>query len=107
MSFQKHILHFSVNYEFWTKRFCSCSSAVFIKRFYFCLKKTDHFRSFNAFLKQLKRKEKFSENIARNIRRLFGFLAKFVFTTSETELDSYHQKVSARVASRVVGPLKT
>ena len=34
-------------------------------------------------------------NLGQNIRRLFHFLAKFVFTTSETELDYYHQKVSA------------
>ena len=31
----------------------------------------------------------------------------FFFTTSETELDYYHQKVSARVASRIAERLKT
>ena len=45
-------------------------------------------------------------NLGENIRRLFDFLAKFVFTTSKTELDYYHQKVSARVASRVAKQLK-
>ena len=35
------------------------------------------------------------------------FLAQFLFTTSETELDYYHQKVSVRVASRVAERLET
>ena len=48
-----------------------------------------------------------SYNLGQNIRRLFHFLAKFIFTTSETELDYYHQKVSAQVASRVAERLKT
>ena len=46
-------------------------------------------------------------NLGQNIRRLFHVLAKFVFTKSETELDYYHQKVSARVAARVAERLKT
>ena len=46
-------------------------------------------------------------NLGQNICRLFHFLAQFFFTTSETELDYYHQKVSARVASRVAKRLKT
>ena len=33
--------------------------------------------------------------------RLFHFLAQFVLTTSETDLDYYNQKVNVRVASRV------
>ena len=49
----------------------------------------------------------YNYNLGQNIRRLFHFSAKFVFTTSETELDYYHQKVSARVASRVAERLKT
>ena len=44
---------------------------------------------------------KLTYNLGQNIRRLFDFLAKFVFTTSETELDYYHQKVSARVVERL------
>ena len=46
-------------------------------------------------------------NLGQNICRLFHFLAQFFFTTSETELDYYHQKVSARVTSRVAERLKT
>ena len=42
-------------------------------------------------------KYKFGQNICR----LFHFLAKFVFTISETELDYYHQKVNVRVAERL------
>ena len=34
-------------------------------------------------------------------------LAQFLFTASETELDYYHQKISVRVALRVVERLKT
>ena len=40
-------------------------------------------------------------NLGQNICRLFHFLARFLFTTSDTELDYYHNKTSARVASRV------
>ena len=35
----------------------------------------------------------------------FHFLAQFSFTTSETELDYYHQKVNVQVTSRVAEPL--
>ena len=100
------ILHFSFKYEVGTKRCSSCSSAVFIKRFYFCRKETDHFWGFNAFLNKQKLKEKFSDNLGQNIRRIFNFLAKFLFTTSERELDYYQEKRSARVASRVAKRLK-
>ena len=44
------ILHFSVNYEFGTKRCSSFSRAVFMKRFYLYLLNTDHFGGYNAFL---------------------------------------------------------
>ena len=40
-------------------------------------------------------------NLGQNICRLFHLLAQYFFTTSETELDFYHQKVSARVAERL------
>ena len=39
-------------------------------------------------------------NLGQNICRLFQFLAQFLFTTSETELDYYHWNVNIRVASR-------
>ena len=47
-----------------------------------------------------------SNNLGQNICRLFNFLAQFVFTTSETEVDYYHQKVNVRFASRVAERLK-
>ena len=37
-------------------------------------------------------------NLGQNICGLFYVLAQFLFTTSETELNYYHQKVNARVA---------
>ena len=37
----------------------------------------------------------------------FHVLAKFLFTTSETELDYYHKKMNMRLASRVVKRLMT
>ena len=46
-------------------------------------------------------------NLGQNLCRLFHFVAQLVFTTSETELDYYHQKVNIRVSSRVVERLKT
>ena len=48
-----------------------------------------------------------NNNLGQNIWRLFHFLAQLFFTTSETELDYYHQKESVRVASRVAEQLKT
>ena len=78
-----------------------------MKRFYFYLLKADHFWGFNAFLNKSNLKGKFSDNLGQKICRLFHFLAQFVFTTSKTELDYYHQKVNERVALRVAEPLKT
>ena len=40
-------------------------------------------------------------NLGQNICRLFHFLAQFFFTTSETELDYHHHKVSTRVPERL------
>ena len=37
----------------------------------------------------------------------FSTFSQFLFTTTETEIDYYHQKVNLRVASRVVKRLKT
>ena len=48
-----------------------------------------------------------SYNLEQNTCRLFHFLVQFVFTTSETELDYYHQKVNIPVASQVAEQLKT
>ena len=36
----------------------------------------------------------------------FHFLAKFLFTTDQVELDYYHEKLNPRVASRVAERLK-
>ena len=41
------------------------------------------------------------------LTKTFYVLAKFPFTTSETELDYYHQKLSIPVASRVAEQPKT
>ena len=46
-------------------------------------------------------------DFGQNIWRLAHSLTQLFFTTSETELDYYHQKVNVRVASRVVERLKT
>ena len=46
-------------------------------------------------------------NLGQNILRLFHFLVQFFFTTSETEIDYYYQKVHVQVALRVVKRLKT
>ena len=56
-------------------------------------------------------KELIFSNLAYNLGQkfcsLFHVLAQFLFTTSETELDNYHQKLNVKFASRVVGRLKT
>ena len=41
-----------------------------------------------------------NNNLGQNIWRLSHFLAQFLFTISETELDYDHQKVNVRDASR-------
>ena len=45
-------------------------------------------------------------NLGQNICRLFQFLAQFLFTTSETELDYYHWNVNIRVASRAANDVR-
>ena len=46
-------------------------------------------------------------NLGQNICKLFPVLAQFLFTTSETELDQYHQKLNIQNASRDQKRLKT
>ena len=72
------------------------------------LRKINSFRSFKSKIKACRPENcpfaKFTQkthNLGQNICRLFHFLAQFVFITTETELDYYHQKVNERVASRV------
>ena len=96
---KNNILHFSVECKFGIKRRSNCSRTVFMKLLYFFRVKTDHFLSFRAFSKQKKLKRKFWANLGQNICRLFHVLAQFLFTTSETELDYYHQRVNVWVAS--------
>ena len=43
----------------------------------------------------------FSDNLGLNVCRLFHFLARFLFITSEMELAYYYQKTNVRVVSRV------
>ena len=102
----KLIWHYIIKYKSETKRCYNCSRAVYMKRFYFALLKTDHFWNFNAFLKKQKLKVKFSDNLGQNIWKLSHVLAQFLFIISETELDYYQQKLSVRVNSRVDERLK-
>ena len=48
-----------------------------------------------------------SYNLGQNNCRLFHNLAQFLFTTSKTELEYYHQKVNVRVALRAAERFKT
>ena len=45
--------------------------------------------------------------LGQNICRIFHVFVQFLLTTSDMELDFYHQKVDMRVASRVAQGLKT
>ena len=51
------------------------------------------FLTFHCIFKEVKLKEKFSDNLRHIICRLFPVLVQFLFTTSETELDYYNQKM--------------
>ena len=44
--------------------------------------------------------------LGQELWRLFHVLAQFLFTTSQTELDYYHQKVSLKIASRLAERLR-
>ena len=44
----------------------------------------------------------YTHNLGQKTCRLSHVLAQFFFTTSETDVDYYHQKVNLRVALRVV-----
>ena len=57
--------------------------------------------------KQVKTKKKFSGNPGQSICRIFHFFAQYLFTTSERELDYYHQNVIVGVVSQVAERLKT
>ena len=48
-----------------------------------------------------------SDNLTQNIFSLFQVLVQFLFTSSETEIDYYHQKVNVRNVSRVAERFKT
>ena len=87
ISFKKHYFALSVKYEFRTKRCSTCIRPVFMKVFFFSLLKSDHFWDFNAFLNMKKLKGKFSDNLGQKICRFFYFLAQFLCTTAERELD--------------------
>ena len=57
---------------------------------------------FQCIIKEVKFKiKKNSDYLGENISGLFHFLVLFVFATSETELDSYHQKENVGVVSQV------
>ena len=99
--------HFSVRYEFGTKRCSNCNRSVSMNRSYLFRQKTDYFQDFKPLLEKWKLKRKFSDYLGQNIFRLCQFLAQFFFTTSETKLEYYHQNVSARVPSRDAKRLKT
>ena len=58
-------------------------------------------------LKEVKTNRKMFRSSWKNIRRFFHISTQFPFTTSERELDFYHQNVNRRVASRVTERLKT
>ena len=45
--------------------------------------------------------------LTKTCRKVFTFWHNFTFTTSQTELDYYHHRVSVRVASRVAEGLNT
>ena len=45
-------------------------------------------------------------NLAQNISKLFNFLEQSLFTTSEMELDYYHQKENAGATSWVAEQLR-
>ena len=63
---------------------------------------------FQCIIKQVKTKKKiFRQCWAKHLETLFHFLAQFVITTIETDLEYYHQKVKVQVASRVTERLKT
>ena len=58
--FENTIYHLSVKYEIGTTGRSVCGMAVFMKRFYFFLLKTDHFWGFSALFKG-----KFSETLGQ------------------------------------------
>ena len=60
---------------------------------------TDRFLNFHEFYKKLKLKPKISDNLEKRICRHFHISSQFSLTTSEEELDYYHQKMNVQVAS--------
>ena len=61
-------------------------------------------KSFNTTNLNYNHKENY--NHSQNILRLFYLLVQFPFTSSETELDHYHYKLTVRVTLRIVKRLR-
>ena len=83
---QSSILDLSVKYRFGNK-----SYSIFVL-------KAEFSWSCRIFWKKLKLKRKISGNHGKIICSLFHILAQFPFTTSETQVDYYHQRLNIRVA---------
>ena len=79
-----------------------CNSITFLSVPNLCLHSqlTLFFFNLSVFIQE-------SCNLGQNICRLFHVLVHFLFTINETEVDYYHQKVTARVASPVAEQLNT
>ena len=58
-------------------------------------------------IRSLSTKQQRFYSLGQNIFRLSRVLAHYLFTTSEMELDYYHQHVNVRVASQVTESRKT
>ena len=69
--------------------------------------KNNHFWNFHAFPKKQKLRWNFFYNHGQNICRLFDALAEFLLTTTESELDYYHQEMIMRVSLQFVELLNT
>ena len=65
------------------------------------------FLGFEGIFKEVKTKKNIFRQSWTKYLETFSLFSTIFFTTSETELDYYHQKVSVQVPSRVAERLKT
>ena len=59
------------------------------------------FSGLKGFFKEVRNKEKFSDNLAQILWRHYKVLLQFTLAASETGIDNYHEIVNIRVALQV------
>ena len=92
-------MHFKVSYEFGKKTLFQLQQGSIYGEIFIFLTKKLPFLGFKCMFEQIKTKRKIYKQSRTKHFLTFQYLAQIFYTTIETQLDFYHQKLSVRVAS--------